>query len=238
MPRALLNLSTTPFGTGRQTVGSAGAEIWDETLAKEAMHQQKDFQKQYGHTMPHMAGAQTARFSLENSPTMLPLTAEGANTKIPLQIRDPSFIVPGDPRLRPKVYLGHKQSPLFRGQETCAPHTPSKPLHIPGLNKGLGGYRSLTARQQFQLQQYPPPFPTAQKSQATPGTTLPGSTTYGFGYNFDLARRCSNYNVTPYQKQYRPGELNGEMLSFVSGRQKNPIPRAMNPIPTKKLGHF
>ena len=108
------------------------------------------------------------------------------------------------------------RSPLFRGQETCAPHTPSKPLHIPGLNKGLGGYRSLTARQQFQLQQYPPPFPTAQKSQATPGTTLPGSTTYGFGYNFDLARRCSNYNVTPYQKQYRPDPSNGDSTKLMS----------------------
>merc|ERR1712195_381199 len=100
MPRPSLQLSTTPFGTGRQTVGSAGAEIWDETLKKEAMHQQRDCHKM----MPQ-----------RNPP----------NTKIPLQIRDTSFIVPGDPRLRPKIYLGHKSAPLFCGHETCAPHTPS-----------------------------------------------------------------------------------------------------------------
>ena len=55
---------------------------------------------------------------------------------------------------------------------------------------------------------YPPANPLAKKSQSTPGTTLPGSTTFGFGYNFTRAERDAPKGTTP---MFRPADLPGEI---------------------------
>ena len=70
-----------------------------------------------------------------------------------------------------------------------------------------------------QLMYYPPPNPLAKKSQATPGTTLPGSTTFGFGNDFNRAKRDCVNGVTP---RFRPRNLVGE-LSFCTGREAREV---------------
>ena len=63
------------------------------------------------------------------------------------------------------------------------------------------------------MMHYPPPNPLAKKSQSTPGTTLPGSTTFGFGYNFTRAERDAPPGAKP---QFRPPDLPGELkLKYV-----------------------
>merc|ERR1711924_124009 len=119
------------------------------------------------------------------------------------------------PRLLPKVYAGKPKI------------SPRIPVHLPGINSGMGGYRALSQRQQFELMtNYPPAFPTAQKSQTTPGTKLPHSTTFGFGYNFDRARRDAPFAkhvdpVTGYRATipaFRPVPLAGECPQGKMGR--------------------
>merc|ERR1711934_305672 len=96
------DFSPTPFGTGWQTLGGAGAKVWTETLENEMRQQMTDWAK--NNDGPHPLSQPLPRdtpvkpFAVEDTPMCMP-RSDPAVTKIPIQIRDPSFIVPGDPRL-------------------------------------------------------------------------------------------------------------------------------------------
>jgi len=191
-------------------MNASAARIWEETLMNEQRQQSKDWAaRNVGMDNPldfkqNPLPPRKASSDPAQAPISLPRNAP-VDTKNPFQIRCPRFVIPGDPAAKPKFYAGRRDR---RGSQDLPGVTAKS---IPGITSGLGGYRALPIAAQEQLVMYPPPNPLAKKSQSTPGTSLPGSTTFGFGYNFDRASRDSTTGAKP---NFRPARLAGETRSF------------------------
>jgi len=208
VPKVTHDFSPTPFGTGCQSMDSDAAKVWNETLNNEQRQQMKDWQVRNQslenpldfRRNPLPPG--TIRVSdPAKAPVSIPRSAP-VDTKTSFQIRDPTFVLPGDPASKPKFYAGRRS----RRRSNELPGI--MPCTIPGISHGLGGYRTMPLHLQQQVMNYPPPNPLAKKSQATPGSLLPGSTTFGFGNDFNRARRDAPCGRL---RQYRPDNLPGEL---------------------------
>lgn len=196
---------------------SYAAQIWNETLMNEQRQQMKDWavrnsgriDDQTGRAFSNpldfvqnpMPRTMVRTSDVASAPVSIPRNAP-VDTKNPFQIRDPTFILPGNPAAKPKFYAGRRsrrKSCLLPGVTAAT---------VPGITSGLGGYRALGPEAQEQLTHYPPLNPLAKKSQSTPGLVpLPGSTTFGFGYNFHRATRDAPRDAMP---QFRPPKMVGE----------------------------
>eukprot|EP00656_Telonema_subtile_P033731 TRINITY_DN3757_c0_g1_i4.p1 TRINITY_DN3757_c0_g1~~TRINITY_DN3757_c0_g1_i4.p1 ORF type:complete len:229 (-),score=33.50 TRINITY_DN3757_c0_g1_i4:17-703(-) len=221
--RRVVDLSPTPFGTGCQTLEGVGVKVWVETLQNELRDQMKHWAKNNGGTNPleePLPRSLSDSFSLKSCPKNLP-RSDPPLTKVPIQIRDPTYTVMdstgvpvrrdrlGRPAPAPKFYSGAIQ------RHAAPPRRPRDALLLPGVNHGFGGYRTMTAEQQRMLFNYPPPFPGARISQATVGSHLPHNSTFNFGLNFDRAKRDAPAGST---LRFRPLPLDGEVPLGMLGR--------------------
>jgi len=187
---------------------SYAAEIWQETLQNESRQQMKDWiirnPGQYNPldfvTNPMPPGTFRSKADVSEAGVSIPRNSP-VETKNPFQIRDPTFVVPRDPNRGPKFYAGRHT----RRNSCELPGVTAR--KIPGINFGLGGAKALHKDEQEKVMQYPPPNPLAKKSQATPASLLPGSTTFGFGYNFHRAVRDGPPGIV---HNFRPSNLPGE----------------------------
>jgi len=207
VPKVTHDFSPTPFGTGCQSMDSYEAAVWEETLLNEQRQQMKDWSsrnKDGNNPLDFNKNPLPPGMVKQSDPSKAPISMPRdapVDTKNPFQIRDPTFVIPGDPGSKPKFYAGRRSR-----RKSC--ELPGVvPASIPGISHGMGGVRALSQEQQAQVAHYPPPNPLAKKSQSTPGTTLPGSTTFGFGYNFDRAVRDAPPGMPP---QFRPSNMPGE----------------------------
>lgn len=190
-------------------MNSRAAAIWNETLMNENRFQMKDWAlRNKGESNPldfvrnPLPPGIRSTSDPAKAPTSIPRSAP-VDTKNPFQIRDPTFVLPGDPAAKPKFYAGRRT----RRKSFELPGI--RAATIPGISHGLGGVRALPPDVQEKVMHYPPANPLAKKSQSTPGRiTLPSSTTFGFGYNFQRAMRDAPMHAPP---QFRPPKLAGEI---------------------------
>eukprot|EP00656_Telonema_subtile_P033729 TRINITY_DN3757_c0_g1_i2.p2 TRINITY_DN3757_c0_g1~~TRINITY_DN3757_c0_g1_i2.p2 ORF type:complete len:186 (-),score=17.57 TRINITY_DN3757_c0_g1_i2:244-801(-) len=118
--RRVVDLSPTPFGTGCQTLEGVGVKVWVETLQNELRDQMKHWAKNNGGTNPleePLPRSLSDSFSLKSCPKNLP-RSDPPLTKVPIQIRDPTYTVMdstgvpvrrdrlGRPAPAPKFYSG------------------------------------------------------------------------------------------------------------------------------------
>jgi len=213
IPKQTHDFAPTPFGTGCQSMDSYDGAIWEETLLNEQRQQMKDWAtRNKGQNNPldfnqnPLPAGMVTRSDPSKAPTSIPRDAP-VDTKNPFQIRDPTFVIPGDPGAKPKFYAGRrsrKKSFELAGITAAS---------IPGITHGMGGYRALAPEDQAKLMNYPPPNPLAKKSQSTAGFYAPGSTVFGFGSDYHRATRDAplGQDGTQVRPQFRPPKLPGEI---------------------------
>lgn len=189
------------------------AAIWEETLLNEQRQQMKDWaSRNSGQDNPldfvqnPLPPGMVSKSDPSMAPTSIPRDAP-VDTKNPFQIRDPTFVIPGDPSAKPKFYAGRRS----RRKSHELPGMTA--VTIPGITHGLGGYRALSMEDQAKVMHYPPPNPLAKKSQHTPGFYQPGSTVFGFGCDYNRAKRDAPLGADGLQTvpQFRPDKLPGEL---------------------------